>query len=326
VTSLDDALGFLGSRLQHDHPVGALTTYRVGGRARWFVTVDDPDELAAVATAIAGADGGSVPTLVLGQGSNTLVSDRGFDGFALRLGEGFSGVEIPTWEPGAPEVVVRAGGAVKLPVLAEQTVAAGLSGFEWAKGVPGSVGGAVRMNAGGHGSDTAASLVGVRVVDLATGEDVEVDASALDLGYRTSGLRPHQVVVRADLALVPAPGADGATTLREIVAWRRAHQPGGRNAGSVFTNPPGDSAGALLDASGCKGRRHGSAVVSPKHANFIVVDDGGAADDVFALMVEVAAEVERTTGVRLHPETCLVGFEDFDDALDRALAGGGGSG
>jgi UDP-N-acetylmuramate dehydrogenase len=166
------------------------------------------------------------------------------------------------------------------------------------------------MNAGGHGSDMAATLVGVRVVDLRTGEDGEVPAASLDLGYRTSSVAAHQVVVRADLQLAPGDIAAGQAELADIVAWRRANQPGGPNAGSVFTNPPGDSAGRLIEAAGAKGRRHGTAAVSTKHANFIQADEGGRADDVLALMGELQALVEAASGVALHPETRLIGFAD----------------
>jgi len=324
VSGLGGRLAFLGARLRHGHPVGPLTTYRVGGPARWFVEVRDADELVAVARATAGVgrEGTAVPVLVVGRGSNLLVADRGFDGLVIQLGEAFTDVEFGA-EPadgGSTGVVVRAGGAVSLPVLARRTVAAGLTGFEWAVGVPGSIGGAVRMNAGGHGSDMAASLRGVRVVDLETGEDVEVDIADLGLGYRTSRVRSHQVVVHADLLLRPGPVEAGERELAEIVRWRREHQPGGQNAGSVFTNPPGESAGSLVERAGLKGVRRGTARISPKHANFFQADADGSADDVFDLMVVAAVGVQRATGVRLHPETCLVGFPDFDEALDAALA------
>jgi UDP-N-acetylmuramate dehydrogenase len=146
------------------------------------------------------------------------------------------------------------------------------------------------------------------VVDLATGEDGEVPASALDLGYRRSALTSTQVVVWAEFALAAGDAARAEAEVRDIVRWRREHQPGGQNAGSVFTNPPGDSAGRLVEAAGAKGLRVGSAEVSPKHANFIQADAGGRADDVFALMVEVRRRVAAHAGVVLHPETHLVGF------------------
>jgi UDP-N-acetylmuramate dehydrogenase len=195
-----------------------------------------------------------------------------------------------------------------LPVVARRTAALGLTGFEWAVGVPGSIGGAVRMNAGGHGSDMAAVLRGVRVLDLRTGEDGSVSVAELDLRYRHSSVASHQVVLEAELRLAVGDRATAEAAISEIVRWRRAHQPGGPNAGSVFTNPAGDSAGRLIDAAGLKGHRVGTAVVSTKHANFIQADEGGSADDVLALMTEVRRAVRRRTGIDLVPETRLVGF------------------
>lgn len=308
---VDRWLAFLGERLERDRPIGPLTTYRVGGPAARFVQVADADELARVAGALAGS---GCPCLVVGKGSNLLVADAGFSGLVLQLGPAFEDVGVlDEADPGA--VVVRCGAAASLPVVARRTVALGLTGFEWAVGVPGSVGGAVRMNAGGHGSDMAASLVRVRIVDLSTGDDVTMPAAALDLSYRHSAVRPAQVVVHADIVLGPGDMAAGEAELSEIVRWRREHQPGGQNAGSVFTNPDGDSAGRLIDAAGCKGLRVGTAEVSTKHANFIQADAGGSADDVFALMVEVARRVRDRSGVRLHPETRMVGLPDFDRAV-----------
>jgi UDP-N-acetylmuramate dehydrogenase len=289
----------LGDLARRDEPLGPRTTYRVGGPAALLVEIDAAATLASVAAATAGTD---VPVVVLGKGSNLLVADAGFEGLAVVLGGSFAEIDIDG-------TTVRAGGAASLPVVARRTAQAGLTGFEWAVGVPGSIGGAVRMNAGGHGSDMAASLLGIRAVDLRTGEDVEVDASALRLGYRTSAVRASQVVVRADLGLAPGDPEAGAAAISEIVAWRRAHQPGGANAGSVFTNPPGDSAGRLVDDAGCRGLRVGTAEVSTKHANFIQADDGGSADDVLALMAEVQRRVREHSGVDLHPETHLVGFD-----------------
>ena len=289
-------------------PLGPLTTYRVGGRAALLVEAQDASILRQVGSALVGTD---VDILVVGKGSNLLVADAGFGGLAVVLGDGLAGIDIDG-------VRVEVGGAASLPVVARRTAAAGLSGFEWAVGVPGSIGGAVRMNAGGHGSDMAAVLAGVRVVDLRSGEDVEVQSTALDLGYRRSNLTSSQVVVSATLGLEPGDVAASQAAISEIVRWRRANQPGGQNAGSVFTNPPGDSAGRLIDLAGCKGLRVGSAEVSTKHANFIQADDGGSADDVFALMAEVRRRVAKTSGVVLAPETHLVGF---DPGLVAALGG-----
>jgi UDP-N-acetylmuramate dehydrogenase len=300
--ALDEVAATLGSIVARSVPLGPFTTYRVGGPAALLARVESEADLARVAAALR-AD--PVPVLVVGKGSNLLVADRGFDGLALVLGDAFATVEIDA-------TTVRAGGGAALPVVARQSVAAGLTGFEWAVGVPGSIGGAVRMNAGGHGSDMAATLLRVRVLDLRRGEDTEMSADALDLGYRRSAVRAHQVVLRADLGLAPGDREAGEAELAEIVRWRRANQPGGPNAGSVFTNPPADSAGRLIDAAGLKGHRVGTAAVSTKHANFIQVDRDGSADDVHRLMAVIVERVAQTSGVRLHAETRLVGFDDGD--------------
>jgi UDP-N-acetylmuramate dehydrogenase len=288
----------LGDAARRDVPLGPLTTYRVGGPAALLVDVHTDEDLARLVAAV-GASG--APVLVVGRGSNLLVADAGFPGIAVVLGEAYAEVVLDG-------TTVRAGGAAALPVLARRTAAAGLRGLEWAVGVPGSVGGAVRMNAGGHGSDVAASLVEVRVVDLASGHDGVVAAADLDLGYRRSALAPSTVVVEATFATTPGDAEAAGAEVAEIVRWRREHQPGGQNAGSVFTNPPGDAAGRLVEAAGCRGLRLGTAQVSPKHANFIQADPGGSSDDVAALIREVRRRVAAATGVVLHPELRMMGF------------------
>ncbi len=300
--SLVEDLVAVGQPVRRDVPLGPLTTYRVGGPAAAFLLVGDAAGLGSTARIVARH---RVPVLVVGRGSNLLVADAGFPGLALQLGDGFAEVDIA--EPTGGRVEVRAGGAASLPVVARRTAAAGVEGFEWAVGVPGSIGGAVRMNAGGHGADMAASLQSVRVVSLASGEDVEMSAADLRLGYRTSALAASDVVVEVRLMLRTGDRDAAQEHVSEIVAWRRHHQPGGPNAGSVFSNPPGDSAGRLVDAAGGRGLRVGSAEVSTKHANFIQADPGGSADDVAALMVEMARLVADHAGVHLHPETVLVG-------------------
>lgn len=293
MVGVDLAAGILA-----DHPIGPMTTYRAGGRAARFVRPVDRSELEAVAAGVASA---GIPVLVVGRGSNLLVADGGFGGLALQLGQAFEKVR-------AEGTTVVAGAGVSLPVLARRTVAESLTGFEWAVGVPGSLGGAVRMNAGGHGSDMATTLVSADTVDLATGEGRRRTLADLSLDYRSSSIEQSEVVVEATMALAVGDMASGEERLAEIVRWRRENQPGGQNAGSVFTNPVGDSAGRLIDEAGLKGWRFGSASVSERHANFIQVDEGGSADDVVALMDMVARRVIEVHGIRLEPETVIVGF------------------
>jgi UDP-N-acetylmuramate dehydrogenase len=301
VDRVEEAATVLGPLARRHVPLGPLTTYRVGGPASLLVEARDEGDLEIAAAAVRRS---GVPVLVVGRGSNLLVADTGFPGLALVLGDDFRGIDVKG-------EAVRAGGAVSLPVLARRTAAAGLTGLEWAVGVPGTVGGGVRMNAGGHGSDISGSLTRARLVDLAAppGEGVRhVVAADLDLAYRQSAVRSSQVVIAAEFALRRGDREAAESSIAEIVRWRREHQPGGANAGSVFTNPPGDSAGRLVEAAGLKGLRRGSAFVSPKHANFLQVDDGGSAADVVAVMQEVIRLVEERFGVRLRPEVRMVGF------------------
>ncbi len=253
------------------------------------------------------------PLLAIGRGSNLLVADAGFAGLALVLEGEFERVELGPDRPGGPGSgvdVVRAGGAVALPVLARRTAAAGLGGLEFYVGIPGSVGGAVRMNAGGHGRETVDVLVSAEVIDLA-GTDVPTTRPVAELGfgYRRSSLTATELVTGASFRVGRAAVEECEAALGEIVRWRREHQPGGANAGSVFSNPPDDSAGRIIDAAGCKGLRVGGAVVSPKHANFFQAEAGATADDVRRLVLEVQRRVFDATGVRLVPELRMVGFD-----------------
>jgi UDP-N-acetylmuramate dehydrogenase len=301
------------------------------------------------------------PVFVIGRGSNVLVADAGFDGLVLQLGSGFSRLALPehasqpfelepspVLETSPPDdegfreaeereerrqqkerergaqvrrVVVTAGAAVALPVLARRAAQAGWHGLSWAVGVPGSVGGAVRMNAGGHGSDMASCLVRYRWVDLLTSEGGTDDVRRLAYGYRSSSVRASQVVLEADLEVTPGSAEEERAAVASIVRWRREHQPGGSNAGSVFTNPQGDSAGRLIEEAGLKGFRLGSAQVSEKHANFIQADKDGRADDVRALMDHVTSIVAERCGVVLQAEVRLLGF---DGAQTGAVLGNGG--
>ncbi|HWW44902.1 MAG TPA: UDP-N-acetylmuramate dehydrogenase [Acidimicrobiia bacterium] len=298
LAAVERAAGLLGPAATRSVPLGALTTYRVGGTAALAVAPTGEDELRRVADAVQES---GVAVLVVGRGSNLLVADAGFPGLAVMVREAFDAVDVDG-------TLVRAGGGTSLPVLARRTAAASLAGLEWAAGIPGSVGGGVRMNAGGHGSDTAAVLERARVVGLASGLVGWRTAADLRLGYRSSDLTAADVVVAAELRCRPGDRAVSEALIDDIVRWRRVNQPGGQNAGSVFTNPDGDSAGRLIDQVGMKGFRVGTASVSTKHANFIQADEHGSADDVLAVVHAVRAAVRERTGVDLRTEVRLIGF------------------
>lgn len=284
--------------VEENWPLGLNTTYRVGGPARFSILVKNRLELAHLAKSMAGAD---IQILVLGKGSNMLVSDSGFDGLVIRLGGEFNDFEIA-------ENRLRAGGNCALPTAARRSAAAGLTGFEWAVGVPGTVGGGVRMNAGGHGSDISDSILTATCFDLRAGLLRTVAAEDLELAYRSSAVRPHEVICDASFSLSPGDSTASRQEIADILRWRRENQPGGQNCGSVFRNPSEEAAGQLIDEAGLKGHRHGSAQISLKHANFIISDRDGSAEDVFRLMCEAADDIEKKHGIRLQAETVLVGF------------------
>lgn len=308
---LTDVVAALESRLPgriiRNAPLSDFTTYRLGGPVVVLVRARSVDDILDAGDVIPP----EVPVLVVGRGSNLLVADRGFDGVALHLEDELEALEVRD-ERGPAEqghAVVGAGGGLALPVLARRTAGAGWTGLEFFVGIPGTVGGAVRMNAGGHGHDTAAVLREALVVEIGNPEPRWWSATDLDFSYRHSGIGPRHVVVGTTFAVV----ADGVPAcearVAEIVRWRREHQPGGSNAGSVFTNPPGDSAGRLIDACGLKGLRVGGAAVSEKHANFFQADPGATATDVADLVAAVQRRVADQTGITLVPELRMIGFE-----------------
>lgn len=288
-----------------DWPLASLTTYGVGGSAACGVRADSDDDARRVAEVLSGA--GPLDVLVVGRGSNLLVSDKGFDGVAIMSSRSRAEDEHITIGEGWLE----APGRMPMPVLARRAAAAGCGGLEWAVGIPGSVGGAVRMNAGGHGSDMESSLHSVRLLSLLSARECDVETLNLGLHFRGSALAPSHLVLRARLGYIATDPTRASADIASIVAWRREHQPGGRNAGSVFVNPgEGDaSAGALVDACGLRGLRVGGAEVSTKHANFIVASEGATAADIAVLMALVQDAVEEKHGIVLRSEVRLVGFD-----------------
>jgi UDP-N-acetylmuramate dehydrogenase len=283
---------------------GERTTYRVGGTVRALVTLASTKDLEELGPLIARSE---LPTFVLGNGSNLLVADGEHDVLGLHLVDEFAQL---SWRDDADVVRVRAGAGLDLPVAARRLCAEGIVGFEWAVGVPGTFGGAAVMNAGGHGSDMAACVS--EVATWCDGATRVWSLPELEFAYRSSAIDSSHVVTSVTLQLARGDRDAAKKVLSEIVRWRREHQPGGANAGSVFQNPEGRHAGELIEAAGCKGLRVRSASVSEKHANFILVDENGRANDVYELLEAVRARVLEFSGVALRPEHRFLGFEDFE--------------
>lgn len=296
--------------------LASLTTLRVGGSARVLVTAEQDEDLAAVGEVCRRT---GLPWAVIGRGSNLLVADAGWPGVAIVLGRGYRGLELHGER-------LRAGAAEPLPSLAVRIADAGYRGFAWACSVPGTIGGAVRMNAGAHGADLRDHLVEAELFRLGTGTRELWPAATLGLAYRSSELPTDAVVVAATLAFDRGDPVEERAAITRIRAWRRAHQPLNEpNCGSVFTNPPGDSAGRLIDAAGCKGLRVGGAEVSHRHANFIVTRPGATATDVATVIERVVAAVEADAGLTLHPEVRRLGGVVADHDLPTTWSGDDGA-
>jgi len=286
-----------GVRLRRGEPLAGHTTMRVGGAADLLATARDVATLTAL---VRGARAAGMPLLVLGRGSDVVVSDAGVRGLViLSRAEG--------WRIESDRLIAEAG--LQLAAAATVTQRAGLSGLEFGLAVPGTVGGAVWANAGAHGSDIAAVLESVTVLE-ADGTEATEPVSALGLAYRDSRLKRSagELVLTATFRLRPADPAVIKAGLDEIRRWRREHQPLGQpSAGSVFRNPAGDSAGRLVDACGLRGTRLGRAAISEKHANFIVNEGGATAADIRRLAERARKAVADRFGVALEYEVQFVG-------------------
>jgi len=292
----------LGIRTSRAEPLARFTTMRVGGPADLYAAPVNPFELRGLIRLARGRD---VPYTLLGRGSNVVISDAGVRGLLVHVrAQGYEIVD--------GRLVADAG----LPMAKAATVTAdaGLTGLEFGLAIPGNVGGAVWANAGAHDSDVAAILESALVLGP-DGTQASLPPAALGLAYRESRFKhgppegPAEVILGATFRLVPDDPAAIRARLAEIRRWRQAHQPlGTPSAGSVFRNPAeGASAGALIDGCGLKGRRIGGAVVSEKHANWILNDGGGSAADVRRLGELVRATVARQTGVTLAFEVVFLG-------------------
>jgi UDP-N-acetylmuramate dehydrogenase len=290
-----------GDRLHTALPMAPLTTFRIGGPAALYLEPNDDGDLAAVAAAV--AEGG-IPTVVIGKGSNVLVSDAGFAGLVLRLGRGFR------WAA-RDGTRLSAGGAMPLPALAGIALRHDLAGLEFGVAIPASLGGAVKMNAGAHGRSLSEVVDGIDLVRIDTGERISMSNAEAVFAYRRSALPGGAVVVGAQVALSQGEPEGIRERMDEARAWRRRTQPVAEpNCGSVFKNPEGEHAARLIESAGAKGLAVGGASVSAKHANFIVAAPGTRAADVVELMARVRERVASDAGVELEPEVQLIGAFD----------------
>jgi len=329
VALIDTIRARLGDRARPGEPLARYTSFRIGGPADLLVLPDTADELAHV---LATAAAFGVRLTLLGGGSNVLVGDGGMRGVVVKLGRGFARI---TWEAeresarlgrrglgaseersaaqaarapdGPPEELAHAGAAVQLGRLARAAVARGLAGLEYAEGIPGTVGGALFMNAGAYGGELAHAVESVEGLGR-DGRALELPGRALVFGYRRSALPPGFVVTAVRLRLRRDESGQVRNRMDEARARRTAAQPHGKaNAGSIFKNPNGDHAGRLIEGVGLKGARAGRARISERHANFIVNEGGARAADVKALMDVAQRVVWERSGVWLEPEVQLVG-------------------
>ncbi len=291
------SLPALRGRVQRDAALGPATWFRVGGPAEWLVRPADVDDLLVLLRELPG----EVPLTVIGAASNLILRDGGVPGVVVRLLRGFASVAVEA------DGVVAGAGALDVTV-AETAAAAGLGGLEFLVGIPGTVGGAVAMNAGAYGAEVKDVL---DWAEIATPEGLlRLSAEQLGFAYRRSSLPPRGVVVRARFRATQGDAAEIASRMNAIRSAREESQPvRARTGGSTFKNPPGHKAWELIDAAGCRGLAHGAAQVSEKHCNFLINTGGATAAEIEALGEEVRARVKAATGVELEWEIKRIGRE-----------------
>lgn len=295
--------GLLGGRLAREVPLGPRVGYRVGGPAALLATCHTEAEVQECCARAAAHD---VPVFVLGRGSNLLVRDGGVRALVLMLEGDLARLEwLDRFEDGATRL--RVGAGMTTGALVRELTKNALGGGEFLALIPGTMGGAVRMNAGAHGGEMSRLLESVRVI-VPGGELEERAASGLGLAYRTSNLSPEEIVTSMVLRFGAADADESSKLIREHAEYRRRTQPIGEpNAGSVFKNPAGDYAGRLLEQAGMKGVQVGGAKVSEKHANWIVTSENASAADVEALIEQMQRAVAEKFNVRLELEIKIVG-------------------
>ncbi len=284
-------------------PLAPMTSWRIGGPARAFTEPRSPEDLIRLRR---DAERRSWPVFLIGGGSNILVSDEGYPGLVVRYHDRSHEISAR-----GDTATVRAGARASLARLAREVALLGWRGLEWAEGIPGTIGGAVVGNAGAYGGDIAGVVDSIDVL-LADGGRESWTPERLDYGYRHSAMRGKDptgvIILQARFRLRRDDPDRLAAEIKRISAERKGKTPAGSSCGSVFRNPPGASAGRLIEEAGCKGMRIGAAVVSEKHANYIVNLGGAKARDVLDLIDRVRTRVRAATGVSLELEIQPVGF------------------
>jgi len=290
-----------GLKVKIAEPLARHTSMKIGGPADYFIEVERD---AALTNLLQALNRHGTPFYLLGNGSNVLVSDRGVRGAVIHLVGEFKRV---SWREENQTVQVDVGAAYAVTQLVREAARKGYEGLEFAEGIPGSVGGALFMNAGAYGSEFE------KVVDrvegmTAEGQSIRFSRNEMSFSYRDSHLPQGTVVTRVHMRLHKGEAVKVGTKLRELVSRRKGSQPSGfPNSGSMFRNPPGDYAGRLIEAAGLKGRRIGQSQISERHANFIVNLGGAKAVEVRALMKLAQTEVRREFGVQLIAEVKFLG-------------------
>ncbi len=310
VPDLQKVLPDLRGRLLANQKLADITWFRVGGPAQVLFTPADEADLACFLAHIPR----DLPVTVIGLGSNLLVRDGGLPGVVIRLGRGFADVTV---EPGHR---LRAGTAVPDVKLSRAAAEAGIAGLAFYRGIPGSVGGALRMNGGAHGSETKDTVIEARAVDR--GGNVHVlGLEALGFTYRHCAAPADFIFTEALYQGTPGDPAEIARKMEEVAQYREANQPiRERTGGSTFKNPPGHSAWRLVDTAGCRGLRIGGAKVSEMHCNFLINDRDATAEDIERLGETVRARVKAATGVQLEWEIIRLGLPRDGAAIGEALA------
>jgi UDP-N-acetylmuramate dehydrogenase len=291
-----DRLPPVRGRLTMNTAIGRQTWFGVGGTAEALFRPADTEDLAAFLAALAA----EIPVTVIGAGSNLLVRDGGIPGVAIRLGRGLGSIAIA-------DGVVCVGAGEHDRLVAVAAARAGLAGLEFLSGIPGTIGGSLRMNAGAYGVEIGDVLVSATALDRGGRRHV-INRAAMALSYRHCGIDPGWIFVDARLRGIPGERTEIAKRLTEIRGMREATQPiRARTSGSTFANPPGQSAWRLIDAAGCRGLARGGAMVSRKHANFLINTGSATAADIEGLAEDVRRRVRETSGVMLEWEIQRIG-------------------